>query len=530
MRLAIINTGGTISSVGAPLAPMTASEFAGATERLLGPILREQYPGLTLEYITDLVFPGTGLGTLDSTDLQPLDWCVIARRILQDYQDFDGWVVLHGTDSMAYSGSALPFLLNAFDREGVRTASLSKPVILTGSQTPLFRQDHPESPLSFHFDTDAYQNVCAAVAFAHQQIPEVSVAFRGRLWRGSRVLKVNADQDYAFSSPNYPPLATSGIDIEVSDSRLEPGPADPAVSLDAPQVCARMLDRLGHIESQISDSVVFPFVAFPAAYGNSQQKDGPVVAQLLRAVLDTGVEGIVLESYGAGNFPSGASKADPTGPVEPVLTKAVSEGVILLNCTQVLEGTVDSNIYAAGAWLARTGAISGGDMTPTCGFSKATVLLAERGWGGNDWDEGAVPRLLSASLVGERAITNRLDVATRPVLRVGQRISALDGSAALTLDAKRGLELVDARGVSLWSLALPQGLSQATSVHLTRSGLYMRDRAGATAQVLTAPHGQTVGSLALRGSAASQNLRLVLLTPTGKTLEEPYSQQSLPPH
>src|SRR5436853_2145044 len=108
MKVAVINTGGTISCVGNPLAPMTAAQFAAACTSILNPILAQQFPSLSIDYVTDLPFPESKSKTLDSTNLQPTDWCLIASYILRHYPAYDGWVVLHGTDSMDFTGTALP--------------------------------------------------------------------------------------------------------------------------------------------------------------------------------------------------------------------------------------------------------------------------------------------------------------------------------------------------------------------------------------------------------------------------------------
>lgn len=508
MRLAIINTGGTISCVGKPLAPMTSAEFANASQRLLNPIVAQEFPDLELDYITDLVFPATGLGTLDSTNLQPTDWCVVAERILVDYQDYDGWVILHGTDSMAHSASAFPFLLNAFDRNGNPTGALSKPVILTGSQSPLFSQDSPEDPLTLRFSTDAFQNVCAAIAYAQRGIPEVAVAFRGHLWRGTRVLKTNADMDEAFSSPNLPPLGSYGINLHVNNALLLPGPAHPAISLDNPLVQDLMLNRLRFIAENISDTVVMPFKAFPAAFGAGEESAQAVIANLLRAILATGVKGLVLDSYGSGNFPSGAT-GDEVGPIEAVIAQATSEGVVVVNCTQVLSGTVNSSIYAAGAWLAQAGAISPGDMTPICAFSKTTVLLAERGWGGNDWEAGTVRSLISQSLLGERAKTDRLDVGTGFWLHPGQSLIAIDGSAELSVSTD-GVHLRDAAGSLLWKPELPAGTLFPVHLQIRSRGVVLVDRSGDEVWCAAVPAGSLAQRLSLRGSHGNGDLILGL--------------------
>ena len=376
MRIAIINTGGTISCVGTPLAPMTATEFADAAHRLIGPSIRAAFPAIEVGFITDLRFDASAQGTLDSTNLQPRDWCVLAERILADYDEYDAWVILHGTDSMAYTASALPFLLTSFAADGSPTAALDKPVILTGSQVPLFAQDAPDAALSLRFNTDAFQNLCAAIAAAATRIPEVAVAFRGRLFRGARVLKTDASHDDAFDSPNFPPLATFGIETRVDSDLVLPAP-DASIGLGDPSVRALVQERLAHITARINGAAVVPLSAFPA----SVSPDGTAfLAQIVDAVVTAGARALVLSSYGAGNFPSGNADDPRGGAIARAITAASDAGVLIVNASQVLAGTVDDSVYAAGSWMHAAGAIGIGDMTAVAAFAKTTVLLAAEGW------------------------------------------------------------------------------------------------------------------------------------------------------
>lgn len=124
MNIGIINTGGTISCVGKPLAPMSASAFVQACNVWVDPVIRAEFPEIQLHYLVDVAFPGSSTHTLDSTNLQPSDWCIMAEAILAHYEEMDGFVVLHGTDSMDFSGTALSFLLNGLNERGVGVASI----------------------------------------------------------------------------------------------------------------------------------------------------------------------------------------------------------------------------------------------------------------------------------------------------------------------------------------------------------------------------------------------------------------------
>ena len=447
MKIAVINTGGTISCVGDPLAPMTAADFAAACRSLLDTLVRQACPDVVLDYIVDLPFPGSASRTLDSTNLQPTDWCLLAAYILDHYDDHDGWVILHGTDSMDFTGGALPFLLSSFDRLGISTATLSKPVILTGSQVPMFHQDSSTSALTLRFNTDAYQNFCGAVASAQSGIPEVCVYFDSHLFRGCRVLKTDANQFDAFSSPNYPALASMGINLKIDDRLVQPGPVSRKVSLDDPEARQRARAQLAHIAAHIDDCPVMPFCAFPAKYDSTQGT--AIIASLIDACVAQGVRGLVLQSYGEGNFPSGNPDQPARGATYQALARADAAGVVIVDGTQVLRGTVNASAYAAGAWLPAVGALSPADMTPMAAFGKLMVLLAAAGHQG--WSPADVKRLMQWNLLGEMLSVSRLDSRTNARLRPGESISALDGSAELVNDPAAGPVLRAGSGQVLWS-------------------------------------------------------------------------------
>lgn len=454
MKIAVINTGGTISCVGNPLAPMSAAAFAQGCEALLDPILGQAFPQLAVTYVTDLVFPESKTGTLDSTNLQPTDWCLIAGYILAHYAAYDGWVVLHGTDSMDFTGAALPFLLQTFDANGVATGVLSKPVIITGSQVPLFYQASAKAPLSLNFNTDAYQNFCGAVAAAQSGIPEVAVCFQNKLYRGSRVLKTNASQFYAFSSPNYPALAEYGVGFTVDVSALRPGPVGDGVSLDDAAVRQNAQQQLAYVAGAIDGVPVMQFGAFPAWYDAA--KGTAMIATLVKACVGAGIRGLVLESYGEGNFPSGNPDEPSAGAIYRALAAANAEGVVLVDCTQVIAGVVNDSAYAAGAWLPAVGALDPADMTPMAALAKLMILLAAAGYPGNQWSAAEVKRLVQLDLAGEMLDTSRLDSRTNRALVSGQSIGALDGSATLVNDPVRGPLLTGGDGKVLWQpLAAP---------------------------------------------------------------------------
>lgn len=449
MQIAVLNTGGTISCVGTPLAPMSAEQFKTACQTYLDPIIAQSYPDVTLTYVTDLSFPESSSGTLDSTNLQPTDWCLLASYLLGIYSTYDAFIVLHGTDTMDFTGTALPFLLSAFDANGIATAVISKPIILTGSQLPMFYQGPQQTaPSGLLYNTDAFQNVCGAVAAAQTGTPEVCVYFHGSLFRGNRAVKTNANQFAAFSSPNYPALAECGITFDMVPDTILPGPVTPAVSLDTPAVVAQVQAQLTAITAAINSVPVMQFNAVPAWYQTTPSAQA-MLAKLITACVGEGIKGLVLESYGEGNFPSGNPNQPTQGAIYQALDSANAAGVVIVDCTQVLQGTVNNSAYAAGAWLPEVGALSPADMTPMAALAKLMILLAAQQH--NGWSLATVKTLLQSSLLGEMTSVNRLDSRVNDVLLPGQSISALDGSATLINDAVLGPRLLSSTGTVLWS-------------------------------------------------------------------------------
>lgn len=522
MKLAVINTGGTISCTGDPLTPMSAVPFAQASREIVEPALVQEFPDLEIDYVTNLRFPESSSGTLDSTNLQPTDWCQLSKRILDDYDHYDGWVILHGTDSMAYTGGALPFLLSAFDKHGNATIALDKPVIITGSQVPLFEQATPTSPLTLRYNTDAFQNVCAAVAAARTGIPEVGVAFRGRIFRGPRVIKSNASEDDAFSSPNFPPLAQVGINFQLNTPVVLPGPVCDDVALSNPKVRLRAKERLTYISEHVDGRPVVPLPAFPASF--SADGSSAYLAKIIDAIVSTGAKGIVLESYGEGNFPSGDPDTPELGAVARSLKAATNAGLVVVDATQVEAGTVNATAYASGAWLPWAGAIGIGDMTAIAAFTKATVLLAEQGWSGNDWDMQTVRDLVRQSLVGERVVTDRIGSAGRTRLLPGESLESLDESAKLTNTPEGGPVLRGADGKILWK-ALAETPGNLPG-NLVADGGSVRFIGRDGASMWNAGDGKYVAGLALRGSLSDGTFELVATTQAGDVADTLFAAPS----
>lgn len=276
---------------------------------------------------------------LDSSDITYLEWCEIGRLIKDRYNDFDGFVVLHGTDTMAYTASAMSFML-----EG-----LSKAVVFTGSQIPLCRMR-----------SDGADNlVCSMLVAASGAVREVCLYFGGQLMRGNRVTKVSADDLEAFASPNYPRLADIGTSIVYRRKFLRTGTDEPFNLF------------------EIRDVSIAVIKMFPG-----------IQHKLLEAVLLGGARAVVLEAFGAGNIPNGLELA-------PLLERAREKGVVVVVTSQCGKGNVELGAYAASKYLKDAGAVSGLDMTTEASVAKLYYLFSKYE------DIELIKRLMETDLRGE---------------------------------------------------------------------------------------------------------------------------------
>jgi L-asparaginase len=309
-RVYLIYTGGTVGMLRTPQGYAPASGFLAEQLATMPELKRPELPDITLHAHDPL---------LDSADMRPSDWNRIAADVAANYDAYDGFVILHGTDTMAYTASALSFLLE----------NLAKPVILTGSQIPLVE-----------VRSDARDNLITSLLLATEPgLNEVGIYLNGRLLRGNRSTKVNAAGFDAFASPNFPPLAEVGVDIAVRRDLTLLAPSGPFT-----------LHRAG-------DDEVAALRLFPG-----------LTARTLRNALLPPVVGLVLESYGGGNAPS-----DPA--LLAALAEATARGVVIVNCTQCLRGRVDMADYATGQALEEAGVVSGSDMTAEAALAKLVHLF-----------------------------------------------------------------------------------------------------------------------------------------------------------
>lgn len=312
-HIGLIYTGGTVGMAKTASGYALMKDFASVLSKRLNEA-RHTLPQYTLhEYVTPI----------DSSNATPEDWHRIGRDIADRYNDYDGFVVLHGTDTMAYTAAALSFML-----QGLR-----KPVILTGSQIPLGEAR-----------SDALQNVITAMQFAaSDEINEVAIYFNQRLLRGNRATKVSTERLQAFDSPNFPWLAEVGIGMRLN----------PAALLPRAQIEKFELAKYGQ-------GRIFPIRFVPGL---------PV--QALQALVDLNPQALILQCYGTGNVPD----RDPA--LLDLLTRAGQAGVVMVACSQSLHGQVTPGAYAIGTGLARAGVIGAKDMTFEAIFVKLHHLFAQ---------------------------------------------------------------------------------------------------------------------------------------------------------
>ncbi len=452
----------------------------------------------------------------------------MATDVLAQYTNYDGFVILHGTDTMAYTASAFSFLFTSLKKDGFPQAVLSKPIVFTGSQLPLFHEGD-QGRLSLLFNTDAVQNICGAVAAAQMGIPEVCLYFNDTLFRGNRTVKTNADEFNAFSSPNYPPLGAFGIEFNLENDHILHLPTKEEISLDSAQARHVLSDQLSYLATHIDTSTVVPFLAFPAQF--SAEHSTSVLSDMLEAYIEkANVHGIILEAYGEGNFPSGNPDQPEKGAVYQALKSAKDKGIVIVDCTQVLDGVVDSNIYAAGSWLVDVGVVGAFDMTSITALTKLIYLNTLRDYQDNNWDPVTIARLMQTNITGEIMDVHRLDSRGKWYLGAGESIEALDGSASLINDVSSGPVLKDHAGNILWQPIPSSPKSMPGRLYMQGDGdLVFYDNSNAKIWASdTADASPAASMLILQGQSNSEGIHLSIYNyASGKVGKVLYGQDAV---
>lgn len=336
-KILLIYTGGTIGMIQNPV--------TGALENFDFDNLLQHVPELRrfdLDILTHTFNP-----PIDSSDMEPTQWRKLTEIIASHYAACDGFVVLHGTDTMAFTASALSFML-----EG-----LNKPVILTGSQLPIgmLRTDGKENLIT------AIEIAAATHPDGTPMVPEVCVFFHEKLMRGNRITKSSADEFDAFESFNCPHLATSGVDIHYHTEVIRP--YNPTAVL-TPHLAM--------------DTNLLIFSLFPG-----------IQPDIVRKMLATpGLKGIIFRTFGSGNAPQQPWLVDQ-------LTEATKSGKVIVNITQCTGGSVAMKRYETGLRLLEAGVVSGYDSTVEAALTKLMYLF------GQGLPPEEVRRQMSLSLAGE---------------------------------------------------------------------------------------------------------------------------------
>ena len=286
---------------------------------------------------------------IDSSDVEPGMWQALARLIQEKYDSYDGFVILHGTDTMAYSASALSFMLDG----------LTKPVIFTGSQLPI---GVPR--------TDGRENLISSIEIAsakdgegHAMVPEVCIFFGSQLIRGNRSIKANAEAFKAFQSPNYPLLAESGINIRYNTECIR-----------KPLDWYQNISINTRLDTRVSILKLHP----------------GITPEAVRYFLcDPVTRAVIIETYGAGNAPSARWFTE-------IVREAAGMGKVLVNVTQCTSGTVDMDLYACGKGLEKAGVTNGYDITTESALAKLFYLLGKSG--DNEWVKDMMKRNLKGEI------------------------------------------------------------------------------------------------------------------------------------
>lgn len=329
-RVGIIYTGGTIG--------MMPTENGYAPNPDAFPEMLEKIYDISLPEFPDFeVICMSRL--LDSSNITYREWNEIGRIIRDNYERFDGFVILHGTDTMAYTASAMSFMLEGLD----------KPVVFTGSQIPLCR-----------VRSDGADNLVTSILVAaSDEVHEVCLYFGGMLMRGNRVTKISADDMQAFSSPNYPRLAEIGTRLVYRKKFMAPKSVIPFSLF------------------EIHDASIAVIKIFPG-----------IDARLIDALILGGARGIVLEAFGAGNIPSSPE-------LEAALSRAKDAGAVTVVVSQCGKGNVQLGAYEASMHLRAAGAVGGRDITTEAAVAKLYYLFSKYD------DTERIKELMETDICGE---------------------------------------------------------------------------------------------------------------------------------
>lgn len=309
--ICVLSTGGTISMQRTQEGYKPAKGFLENAMRNIPELQNKDMPPYVIHEFDN---------QMDSANMSPDNWNQIGEHVKKHYDEFNGFVVLHGTDTMAYTASALSFMFE----------NLNKPVILTGSQLPLFETRN-----------DARENLINAIWLAgNYVIPEVCIYFNAKLFRGNRSKKIDASSFSAFASPNFPRLGKVGTTIQIRRDLF----------LETPKEKFRL--------QIIKPTVVGALRIFPG-----------MSIEMIKHLFEAPLQALVLQTYGVGNAPEDARFLE-------VIADAVNRGAVIVNCSQCSYAKVKMSDYAAGSTLLNRGVVSGADMTAEAALTKLFYLFS----------------------------------------------------------------------------------------------------------------------------------------------------------
>jgi L-asparaginase len=327
LKIFILYTGGTIgmapANISDPYSPLVPKKWAQLTQYM--PSIKENgyfsQKGISFSY--ESFQP-----PLDSSQIKPDHWLDMARIIENNYHLYDGFIIIHGTDTMAYTASVLSFLFQ----------NLSKPIVLTGSQLPI---SHPRTDAVNNFSNSIH--IAAATNFGLPIVPEVMICFNDRLLRGNRSSKTSTNDFEGFESPNCVTLGNLEEKITINTNIMETMPSED-----------KKFHLTPHLNARVMDVAIFPGL------------DSETLKRLLG---DDKVDGLILRTFGAGNAPM-------DNDFLKVLKEATDSGTLILNITQCSHGGINMQKYRAGNKLLQSGVISGSDMTKEAALTKMMWVLA----------------------------------------------------------------------------------------------------------------------------------------------------------